>query len=348
MSKKNLIYIHIGLSSFVRKDIDILSKVYSLQIHEFDLKRKKRLPLTFLNQLCMLATTLRKSEGIVVQFAGYQSYLPTRLARLFKKKCILVLGGTDTVSFPSIHYGNFHKKYLGYVTRKSLERADLLLPVSESLIEYDYTYQNKDFKKQGYRFHAPTVQTQVKTVYNGYKADKWIVSDVKESNSFITIAADLGSRFGVQLKGIDLIIEIAPKFPDCKFYIVGGDKISGVLPENAIAIGNMPHDDLPNFIANKQFYLQLSMSEGFPNALCEGMLAGCTPIVSNTGAMPYIVKDTGYILKEKDQHQLALILKNAISNYSANLGLKARERIMTEFSLERREQILLDIISHSL
>jgi len=348
MAKKNLIYIHIGLSSFVRKDIEILSKEYILNIHEFDLKQKKRLPLTFFNQLWMLLTSLRKSEGVIIQFAGYQSYLPTILAKLFNKKCILVLGGTDTVSFPSIKYGNFYKKYLRFVTLKSLERADLLVPVSETLIECDYTYQNNDFNKQGYLFHAPSINTPVKTIYNGYNSYKWIVSDTKEQNSFVTIAADLGSRFGIELKGIDLILNIAQNFNDCNFYIVGGDKINVEVPENIILVDNIPHDELPAFISTKQFYLQLSISEGFPNALCEGMLSGCTPIVSNTGAMPYIIGETGYLLKEKDQHQLILIIEKAISNYSIELGIKARNRIASEFSIERREKEILALISKSL
>lgn len=348
MAKEKLIYIHIGLSSFVRKDIDILSKDFDLIISEFDLKRKKRLPFTFLGQFWFLLKNLKKSKGVVVQFAGYQSYLPSRVARLFNRKCILVLGGTDTVSFPSIRYGNFHKKYLGFATKKSLERADLLIPVSETLIEYDYNYQNNDFEKQGYLFHAPNVKTPVQTVYNGYKQEKWYPSDSKESFSFITIGADLGSRFGVELKGIDLIMAIAPQFTHCKFYIVGGDRINQELPENVIPVGNMPHDELPPFVATKQFYLQLSMSEGFPNALCEGMLSGCTPIVANTGAMPFIVKGTGYILKKKDTQTLVNLVISAIANYTDKQGILARERILTEFTLERREKELLELLHKTL
>lgn len=344
MPQQKLIYIHIGLSSFVRKDIDILSKEYDLIISEFDLKRKKRLPITFLNQLMFLVKNLKKSKGVVVQFAGYQSYLPTRIAKLFNRKCILILGGTDTVSFPSILYGNFHKKYLGFATKKSLERADLLVPVSETLIDYNYTYQDLDFERQGYLFHAPNVNTPVQTIYNGYKSDKWFPSEEKEPFSFITIGADLGSRFGVELKGIDLILAIAPKFNHCKFYIVGGDRIKQELPKNVIPIGNMPHDELPRLVSTKQFYLQLSMSEGFPNALCEGMLSGCTPIVANTGAMPFIVNDTGYILKKKDTKTLVNLVNSAIANYTDKRGILARERILSEFTLERREKELLELV----
>ncbi|MBB77690.1 MAG: hypothetical protein CL844_01660 [Crocinitomicaceae bacterium] len=348
MSKKRIIYIHVGLSSFVMKDIQILSKIYELKICEFNLNNKILLPFVFLYQLFILLKYIRKSNGILIQFAGYQSYIPTLLANKFKKKCIIILGGTDTVSFPSIKYGNFNKKFLGFVTRKSIENADLLLPVSQTLIEYDYTYQNDDFKKQGYLFHAPNTKTKVETIYNGYKPDNWFISETKEEKSFVTIAADLGSRFGLKLKGIDLILKIAEKFKDCKFYIIGGNKLEIKTPSNVILIKNIPHDKLPEFIADKQFYLQLSISEGFPNALCEGMLSGCVPIVSNTGAMPFIIGDTGYILKEKNISYLEKIIEDSISNYTLEKGTEARERIISKFHFNKREKKLIKIISENL
>ncbi len=345
MPKKRLIYIHVGLSSFVKKDIEILQETFELSIHEFDLTHKKRLPFTLIKQKVMLLRRLRKSDGVVVQFAGYQSYLPTRLARLFNRKCMLILGGTDTVSFPSLQYGSFNKKYLGYATRKSLERASLLIPVSDTLIEYDYTYSDDDFPKQGYKFHAPSVKTPVQTVFNGYSSDKWFIGASKEPNSFITIAADLGTRFGMKLKGIDLIIEIAEKLPACTFYIVGGNKLNVNLPSNVFPIGNMPHDQLPKFIADKQFYLQLSMSEGFPNALCEGMLSGCVPIVSNVGAMPMIVGDTGHVLLRKNSELLLSLIEFAQKSYTPEDAQAPRKRIIAEYSLTRRTSELTELIT---
>ena len=113
-----------------------------------------------------------------------------------------------------------------------------------------------------------------------------------------------------------MIIEVAQLLPECEFYIIGGDKINIELPNNVHPIGNMPHSELPNFIAEKQFYLQLSMSEGFPNALCEAMLAGCVPIVSKVGAMPQIIGESGYVLTRKDVLQLKELIKKALAEYS--------------------------------
>jgi len=340
MHKPRILYIHVGLSSFVKKDIDILSQSFELLIFHFDLSNKKKLPLVFIQQFFFLIRHSFSSKVSVTQFAGYQSFLPSLIAKFTRKKSILILGGTDTVSFPSIKYGCFYNKYLKHFTSKSIQWSDLLLPVSENLIECDYTYTKDDFPKQGYKFHIPNVITPVKTIYNGYDAKKWTISNEIEELSFLTIGVNLGSRFGKKLKGIDLIITIASSFPQCKFYIVGGDKLNEKLPNNVIPIENMPHDDLPAFIANKQFYLQLSMSEGFPNALCEAMLSGCTPIVSNVGAMPLIVGELGFILEHKDENKLVEIIQQAIQNYLPSDRSQNRQQIESNFSLTRRTQEL--------
>jgi len=348
MKKTKLIYVHVGLSSFVKKDIAILSNNFELIIFHFKLTSKTRLPISFIGQFLFLLRRIWGAKGLVIQFGGYQSYMPTRIAKLFGKKSIIIMGGTDSVSFPSIQYGCFYNKYLRYFTRMSLKRATLLLPVAESIIKCDYTYSEDDFTRQGYLFHAPKTKTQVQTIYNGYDPSKWVFNKEKEENSFITVAADLGTRFGKKLKGIDLIMEIAPVFPDCKFYIVGGDKLNEAVPANVILVENMAHEELPSFIANKRFYLQLSMSEGFPNALCESMLSGCIPIVSNVGAMPFIVGETGYILKKKDPDLLVKHINHALESNSPELSILARNRISEAFPLRNRTDQLTEAIKQHL
>jgi len=229
-------------------------------------------------------------------------------------------------------------------TKWSLKRASLLLPVADSIIDCEYTYHDNDYPRQGYRFHAPEIRTEVQTIYNGYDESKWFSSDKKEKNSFLTVATDLGTRFGKKLKGIDLIFEIAPLFPHCTFYIIGGNKLNESLPANVVPVNNMPHGELPSYMSDKAYYLQLSISEGFPNALCESMLSGCIPIVSNVGAMPLIVEENGFVLKKKDPTLLADLINRALDSEMTELSSKARNRIAEAFPLKRREKELLKTI----
>lgn len=346
MNKYTLNYYHVGLSSFVKKDIQILSEEFELNVFLFDQTKKSKLPFSFIKQFFHLLFKSKNVKGYVIQFAGYHSFLPVLVAKLMRKKSIIILGGTDCVGFPSIKYGCFYNKNLKHFTKISLKKANLLLPVSETLVFTDYSYNKDDYPHQGYKYFIPNIKTNHITIPNGYDSKKWENNIEKIERTFITIAADLGSRFGVKLKGIDLILDAAQLLSNCTFYIVGGNKIQQQLPDNVIPIENLPHEELPKFIGNKQFYLQLSMSEGFPNALCEAMLSGCVPIVSNVGAMPVIVSDKGYILKEKNKQLLVDLINLALNEYSIEKSKEAVKQIKDNFTIENRKQMLNSAIKN--
>jgi glycosyltransferase involved in cell wall biosynthesis len=285
----------------------------------------------------------QKKSNIVVQFAGYQSFLPVLFGRIFPYKTFIILGGTDCASFPSISYGSFNNKILKHFVAFSLKHASHLLPVSDSLVHYEYTYQNADFPAQGYLAFLPNVTTLKTTIYNGYESNSWYVGK-KQKKSFVTIGANLGTTYAKKLKGIDLILETASYFPHCVFNIVGGKSIRTNVPRNVILLDLMDSNELADFISTQEFYLQLSMSEGFPNALCEAMMSGCIPIVSNVGAMPLIVGDLGYVLMKKDSLKLIEIIQLAVSTNQENNYYKSRQRIEENFPLSLRAERLKAIL----
>ncbi|MES2568406.1 MAG: glycosyltransferase family 4 protein [Bacteroidota bacterium] len=287
------------------------------------------------------------SRLVICQFAGNHSFLPILFSRLFLKRSVIVAGGTDCVSFPSINYGNFNNRLLARTTAFSFKRCHLILPVHKTLVEYNYSYQPNDFSKQGYQCFIPGITTPYEVIHNGYDSEKWFCDTKKEKRSFVTIGAGLDSRFGFNLKGIDLIFEIAPKFPDCTFYIVGGLGIEKSASVNIILLDKIPNNELRQFLNKIQFYMQLSMSEGFPNALSEAMLCECVPIISNVGGMPEIVSDCGYILKHKNIIELYELVESALNSFELDrLGKKARQRIVENYTFDKRKQKLLATIDN--
>lgn len=349
LKKQKLLYFYTAKSPFVEKDILIFSEQYRVSTFQFNVYQKKKLILILFRQFIFLIRHLFFAKRIVCQFAGLHSVLPVMLGRIFGKKVMLVAGGTDCVSFPSISYGNFANPRNAFFTRICFENCSLILPVHESLVDCEYTYQDRDFPRQGIRYFLPKLKTPIRIVYNGYDSRYWNRGGLeKKKNSFITVLGHLNSRFTLALKGIDLFIEAAKAYPEANFTIVGGSGIQlKNQPNNLILASNVWGDALVKLFAEQQFYVQLSMSEGFPNALSEAMLCECVPIVSNVGGMPDIVGNCGFILQKRDFKEVKDLFTLAINDpHLQEKETCSRERISRLFTLEMRQKGMRDALHY--
>jgi glycosyltransferase involved in cell wall biosynthesis len=281
----------------------------------------------------------------ICQFAGYHSFLPALFSRILKKKSVIVAGGTDCVSFPEIGYGNFHKKILGRFTCLSYRLSDAILPVDESLIESENVYSENHSKKQGIKNHCKNLKTNFSVIYNGYSGDFWKNSGKSEFiGDIISVSAGMNEKRRYILKGIDLLVELAKNNGHLTITLVGGLNLpEGVfLPENVKLIGACNAEQLKELYSSHKYYAQLSISEGFPNAICEAMLCGCIPIGSNVAASPKIIGKEGFILNQRSAEELEKLLSHISSSDCS--GLKPRERIINHFSFEKRKQEFLSFL----
>lgn len=348
MKPINILYWDVGKSSFVLKDLEILKSQFKVYDYTFIAKNNFFILFEFIKQSVITSYRVITCDLVICQFSGYHSLIPLFIFKIFGKKRIIIAGGTDCVAFPSIKYGNFQKKHLKWFTKKSFQFSNYILPVDDTLIEYNYTYQNEDYKKQGYRSFVNNINATDKVIYNGYDYNKFNFQELtRKPKSFLTVGANLSTEFGPKLKGIDLIIEVSSLFKDYNFAIVGGKGFkNGNVPENVILLDNMPNSELPKLYNQYEYYLQLSMSEGFPNSLCESMLCGCIPIVSNVGAMPKIIENTpGYVLIRKDINILKQILEETRNlNLTPELRNIVRNKIKSFYTIEKRKEELITLI----
>jgi glycosyltransferase involved in cell wall biosynthesis len=337
---KKLLWIYTNRSSFVEKDIRLMKDFF--EINEFHFKHDSVFitVLSFIRLFIHLAFV--KYELMVCQFAGYQSFIPSVFYKIFKRNLLIIVGGTDCASIPEINYGNFNRKILGRVTAFSLKNCSYITAVDETLLFQEYTYDSR-ISNQGIRYFVPDIKTPMNVIYNGYDPEIWFRNREKKSNTFITVNTGISA---IKRKGIDMIFEVSDDFPDCRFIIIGLDKFKSPFKEkpNVELFRFIPNHELINYFSSSEFYLQLSLMEGFPNALCEAMLCECIPIVSNVAAMPKIVGDAGFVLKRRDVHELKKLIKDALNSDKATMAKKARQRIQENFTEERRKSELKSLI----
>ena len=350
MSNTNILYFHTGKSSFVNKDIAILSEVGAVKVFSFHVNQKWKTPFVLIQQKLFILRFLFSTKLFVAQFAGYHSYLPGLFARLTGKQFIIIAGGTDCVSFPAIGYGNFNKTLLGLFTRISFKLATHASPKHETLISDNYTYDKNIPSHQGIKAFIKNYKTPTTVIPNGYDNTQFYKSTDKKKNSFITVTGGLEFSFQQQLKGIDLILKVANEFPDCEFTIVGVPQTIKlpITSANVKTIQPTKNNELQKLYSEHQFYLQLSMAEGFPNALCEALLCECVPIVSNVFSMPEIIESSGFVLNERNEKLLKVIIDSALSTSNEDLASKgqlARKIISEKYSLNKRKELLLKLVS---
>lgn len=347
--KKTALYICHSKTSFTRIDTQILSKEFNVITFEFHIKQALSIPLLWIKQKIFLWRHIRKSSLVFCMFAGYHSILPVVFAWLFNKPCIIVAGGIDCVSFPSVNYGNFNKFLLSKITAWSFKWCSHIAPISDYLVNSAYTYQDNDFNRQGIFFHVKQLTTPCTVVYNGFETNKWYShSEVRTKNSFLTIAANLESESRRKIKGIDMVLLAAGLFPEYAFTIIGSatQEVDFKIPSNVTIMPFVAHDKLREIYCTHDFYLQLSMSEGFGNTLAEAMLCGCIPIGANAGAIPFIIGKNGFVLKRKDPVELKSVFLQAMhAEHKEEIRINARQSVLDNFSIEKRSEALYKIIN---
>ena len=333
---------YISLSTFVKRDIEILHDDFQIINYRFDTSKKWKLTVAFVKQFFFLLKNRQKNTVIVTQSAGYLSFLPAVFQLFTKIPLVIIAIGTDCIKMPEIQYGAHTKWPLSWFTNYSFKHAKLLVPVHKTLVYQEYRYFPIQFPKQGIKAFLPHLKTPVIEVVNGFDWEKWNIRDEgRVPLSFISVSTSL-QKTGYFLKGIDLILAMAKRFPDYTFTIVGKVYVPEKVPQNVSFIPHVSPERLMQLFNQHQFYLQLSISEGFPNTLCESMLCGCIPIGSNVASIPEIIGDSGYILTQRDETELERIFQKLAETHLKPEDM--RKRIVENFPLIKRKTELLQAI----
>ena len=335
-----IIYTYPIETAFIKRDVEMLAPHFTIKTLEFT-DSPVKLPFYFILQFFQLLFYAPKTSHYLCFFGGYHSVLPVMFGRALGKKVFIQCGGMDAMNMPEINYGNFRKKWLRESTIYSFRNCTRILPVAEALIEQEYKFTSTLPRYQGLKNLVPNLNTPIQVIHNGFNSQFWKdMGTSRPENSFITVATGISKANRALIKGIDLLEQLAEAVPSANFTIVGDDQYQSPLP-NIKVMGKLPAEKLLSEFNKHKFYLQLSISEGFPNALAEAMLCGCIPIGSAVGAIPDIIGESGFILERKDTALLLRIVKNLNKNDLQTLRILAPLRIKIHFNYEDRKNALV-------
>lgn len=312
-------FIYYPESSFVRQDCAFLS--WDFQVEKVSYKDP--------SDVIRMISPIARSDLMFSWFTSGHSFAAVLLCKLLRKKSVVVAGGYDVAYEPEINYGQYtlarHKRmYADYV----LHNADLILAVSQ-------------FTRS--EVLARAKPKRVRVLYPGIDTNKFRPGGEKEE-LVMTVASGSGRIIG--LKGLDTFVGAAALLPEVSFIIMGlsgqdREELQSRPPENVLLCGYVSSEELVTLYQRARVYCQLSYRESFGMALAEAMACGCVPVVTERGAMPEVVGDTGYYVPFGNVQSAAEAIEKALSSKK---GLEARMRVEEKFSLNRREKGLSSLL----
>lgn len=278
-----------------------------------------------------------RADCSVCWFASVYSVAVTSGARLFGKRSIIVVGGVDAVADANLEYGIWLSRWKSVLLRRALRRADCILPVDESL---KTALQRLSGLPLDNAFVLPT----------GYDAEFWkplesaVEPGVQQRKGVLYVATCNTTR-RAQVKGLDLLLEVASALPNVPFTVIGIDpRFQQTLPfsvsSNVTLLPPVSREELLQHYRSALLYCQPSRHEGLPNALCEAMLCGAVPVGTQVGGVPTAIGDCGIIVEPNNVGALCDGIVQGLA-LPKKTGQRARERIAHLFPKRRREQGLI-------
>lgn len=279
---------------------------------------------------------LLQADVTYTWFASVYSFFVVFITKLLGKKSVIVVGGVDASKEPDIHYGIWLSPWKSVLVRWAMRNAYRLLVV-------DPFFEREVVRLAGYD------GKNIKYVPTGYDPNIWHPKGQKDP-VVLTVAA-CHDELRMKKKGIDLLLLAAERLPGQEFMIIGiaPQLLPGVrsrAPKNVELIPFVPRAELLQRYQKAKVYCQPSVTEGLPNSLCEAMLCECIPVGTNVGGIPTAISDIGFLLPSGDVERLVQAIQSALAA-TASVGQSARNRIEQNFTLERREASLVQILNES-
>ena len=273
------------------------------------------------------ARAIASSDVSFSWFASVHSAFVVFLAKIFRKKSIIVLGGADVANEKEYDYGIWNSPWKSVIVRYGIRHADLVLPVAEALRQEAMRLAEYDGKN-------------IETLPTGYDLERWKPECPKEQ--FVLTVGATPDLVRVKKKGIDVLLQVAKRLPDVPFVVIGlAPEMQRQLeiPSNVQCLPFVTQHELTCYYQRAKVFFQPSRHEGMPNTLCEAMLCECIPVGANVYGIPAAIGPAGFLVNGDDVACYADALARALAA-PESAGQAARKRIVELFPREKREERL--------
>lgn len=322
-----ILFIYQELSTFIKRDIDILKSRHT--VREFQFRG--------IRSIAELWKGIKWCDTSFSWFGKLHAFFAVLFSRMLKKKSVVVAGGDDAAKAvitdgPLGLCNHPVKKWFAYFI---FHVTDLIIAVSM-------------FTKKDLLSNPKADNNKISVIYHGFdpevfKKDPDIGKDTKCIATVAHISHDSYNR-----KGLRLFAETARLLPDYRFVVIGkfkdetADALKNQAPSNVSFTGELYGRDLAGMLSKALVYVQASEWESFGCSLAEAMLCECVPVVSNRTSLPEVVGDYGFYLEDLRPEELARMIVKASQN--KEISKLVRKRIIESFSLEARKKKILEAL----
>jgi len=116
-------------------------------------------------------------------------------------------------------------------------------------------------------------------------------------------------------------------------------------------LGRIPNDALRREVDEAELFLlpcQIAENgdrDGIPVALMEAMAMETPPVSTKVSGIPELIEDgvTGFLAPQKNHQKVSECILKALDSDLEEIGSRSREKIQSEFNVERETEKLIDI-----
>jgi len=302
------------------------------KINYINMNKKSRYDFNFFFRYKKLMSKI--NPDVIYSFLGEMNLF----SYWCKPKRTKIIWGFRASNMDYQKYGRL-SQLLFYLQKIYSKKVDKIIANSYASIEFH--------KKYGFDMSKAVV------IHNGIDTEKFKRNEkkrvefrkkygLKESDIAIGIVARID-----EMKGYPVLakasVKLFKEFNNIKIFAIGDgnikikDECKEILGKynNTRFVWLGKQKNVENFYSGFDIYVSSSFGEGFSNSIAEAMACEVPCVVTDVGDSKIIVGDAGVVVKPRSEESLCEGIKKMINQNIKELGQKARERIIENFSNEK-------------